>query len=333
MLVAALAAVSGCDAPTAFGEADSLIVVADSSLWAEMEQQTYDTLEPTLFTVRPEATFHVTHVPRDGSELEQLLMWRQVLVFGPPSDPLVQEIGDNAGIDALPPAGEIVQAENVWARGQIATAIVLDPDDPAASWSAALPELAALLDRQFRQYATSRMWVSGVDTAFAAKLAERHGVTLRAPRIYHGSVGEDGVVRLRNDRPSPADRIRSILAEPRERIDSLTVDAVFDWRAGVDSVMYNVPQEIERGDVPPERFELGGAEAIQVQGIWRDEADYPAAGVFIARAVQCPEATWFFDAWLYSPHPEDSKYEYILQLEEILDSFRCTTDSTDSSPE
>ena len=328
LLLFALAPLAGCDAPTAFGEADSLIVVADSALWAEMEQETYDRLEPTLFTVRPERTFHVTHVPRDGSELEQLLMWRQVLVFGPPSDPLIQEIGDNAGIAALPAAGEIVQAEDVWARGQLATGIVLDPQRRAESWSDALPELAALLDRQFRQYATSRMWVSGVDTAFARTLAARHGVTMRAPRIYHGTVGEDGVVRLRNDRPSPADRIRSILAEPRERVDSLSADLVYEWRAGIDSVRYNVAQEIERGDRPPERLEVGGADAIQVQGIWRDEAEYPAAGLFIARAVQCPETTWFFDAWLYSPHPEDSKYEYILQLEEILDSFRCTTDSS-----
>ncbi|MFW6084351.1 MAG: DUF4837 family protein [Gemmatimonadota bacterium] len=331
LFVATLGGVSACDAPTAFGEADSLIVVADSALWAEMERETYDTLEPTLFTVRPEATFHVTHVSRDGSELEQLLMWRQVVVFAETDDPLLREIADNAGVEEPPAAGEIVQAEDVWARGQLATGIVLDPERRAESWSGALPELAETLDRQFRQYATSRMWVSGVDTAFAAELARRHGVTMRAPQIYHGSVGEDGVVRLRNDRPSPADRIRSILAQPRERLDSLTADAVYEWRAGVDSVMYNVAQEIERGDVPPERFEVGGAEAVQVQGVWRDEAEYPAAGVFIARAVQCPEATWFFDAWLYSPHPEDSKYEYVLQLEEILDSFRCTTDSTDST--
>ena len=95
LLLVALAPLAGCDAPTAFGDADSLIVVADSTLWAEMEQETYEKLEPTLFTVRPERTFHVTYVPRDGSELEQLLMWRQVLVFGPPSDPLIQEIGDS----------------------------------------------------------------------------------------------------------------------------------------------------------------------------------------------------------------------------------------------
>lgn len=335
-LLLGLAMFTACDKPSAFGEPDSLIVVADAGLWSELEQETYEALEPTRMTVRDERTFHVTHVATASNELDQLLMWRQVLVFGAPEDPRIVQISDDADRDAPPVPGAIFQAEDVWARGQLATAIVLDPADPAGSWREALPEVADLLDRQFRQYATSRMWVSGVDTAFADTLEERYGVALRAPRIYHGSIGEDGLIRLRNDRPSPADRIRSILVERREPGTAaagaadgeaqLDPEAVFEWRAAIDSVAYNVPQEIERVDIEPRQFELDGAPAVQVQGMWRDEGTYPAAGPFIARAVSCPDATWFFDAWLYSPHPEDSKYEFMLQLEEILDSFRCAAD-------
>lgn len=325
---------SACDAPTAFGEADSLIVIADSALWSEMEQTTYDALEPTFTTVRDERTFHVTHVAADGQELDQLLMWRQVLVFGTPDDPRIREIVDHADATAEPSPGDIVQAEDVWARGQLATAIILDPDARAESWRAALPEVAALLDRQFRQYAISRMWVSGVDTTFAENVEERYGITLRAPQIYHGGIDDEGRIRLRNDRPSPADRIRSILIERRERraaadadtLGRLTADSVYAWRAELARTAYNVPQATERAEVEPRRFELEDARAIQVRGIWRDEGTYPAAGPFIARAVRCPEATWFFDAWLYAPHPEASKYEFMLQMEEILDSFRCATE-------
>ena len=331
-------ALAACDKSTAFGEADSLILVADEALWTELEQETYASLEPTLTTVREDRTFHVTFVPNHGSELDQLLLWRQVLVFGTPDDVRVQVIVDEAERAAPPSPGEVVQARDVWARGQLATAIVLEPGSEAASWRAALPELAELLDRQFREYATSRMWASGVDSAFADTLRERYGTTLRAPRIYHGTIGEDGLIRLRNDRPSPSDRIRSILIE-RAEPDVATAgearaygevvldpEAVFTWREGIDSLAYNVPQAIERTEVEHRRFELGGAPAVQVQGIWRDEGTYPAGGPFVARAVRCPDATWFFDAWLYSPHPEDSKYEFMLQMEAILDSFRCTAE-------
>jgi hypothetical protein len=169
-----LLAFGACDKPTAFGEADSLIVVADSTLWSGLEQETYAALEPPVFTVREEKTFNVTFVSNTASELEQLLLWKQVLVFAPPDDPRVQAIVDAAERETAAEPGEIVQADNVWARGQLATAIILDPADPGASWRNALPRLHELLDEQFRQYATSRMWVSGEDTAFAARVADRY---------------------------------------------------------------------------------------------------------------------------------------------------------------
>jgi len=42
------------------------------------------------------------------------------------------------------------------------------------------------------------------------------------------------------------------------------------------------------------------------------------------RALQCPHATYFIDTWLYSPNPRRSKWQYLMQLEEILGSFNCT---------
>ena len=43
--------------------------------------------------------------------------------------------------------------------------------------------------------------------------------------------------------------------------------------------------------------------------------------------VSCPEQdrTYLLDAWLYIPGR--SKYEYVLQLETILDTFVCGTRS------
>ena len=66
--------------------------------------------------------------------------------------------------------------------------------------------------------------------------------------------------------------------------------------------------------------------AIQIQAQWRNppERGWPAGGPFITRAVTCEsqDRTYYVDAWLYAPGKE--KYEYMIQLETILDSFRCT---------
>ncbi len=322
----ALLLITACDKLPAFGEANSLILVGDETLWQELETETYEQLERTVFTTREENTFNVTYVAPGSSELDELLMWKQVLVFGIPGDPLIEAIAVKT--HSTPEAGAVVQAKDVWARGQIATAIVLEAGHEADSWRAALPEIAALLDRNYRYYALTRMFVSGEDTLLSQALSERYGIQLRVPRIYHGFIGDDGLVRLRNDNPRPSQRIRSILIE-REAAGadgaSLDPETVFAWREGIDSLMYLVPQGFERAPVEPRTFELGGAEAIEVRGIWQDEGTYPAGGPFIARAVRCPSAVWFFDAWLYSPNPRASKYEFLLQLEAILDSFRCTT--------
>ena len=326
ILPLALLLVAACDKPPAFGEANSLILVGDEALWQELEDETYEQLERTVFTTREEKKFNVTYVAPGGSELNELLMWKQVLVFGVQGDPLIEAIASKA--DTTPEAGAVLQARDVWARGQVTTAIVLETGREADSWRAALPGVAALLDTSYQKFALTRMFVSGEDTLFSKALSEQYGIQLRAPRIYHGSIGDDGIVRLRNDNPRPSERIRSILIE---RVDAepdggpLDPEAVFAWRAGIDSLMYLVPQGFEPAPVEPRMFELGGAEAIEVRGIWQDEGTYPAGGPFIARAVRCPDAVWFFDAWLYSPNPRASKYEFLLQLEQILDSFRCTT--------
>ncbi len=39
--------------------------------------------------------------------------------------------------------------------------------------------------------------------------------------------------------------------------------------------------------------------------------------------MDCPTRTYFIDAWLYAPN--EPKYEYMLQLQEILGSFRCAS--------
>ncbi len=326
-LLAVLLLPVACDRPPAFGEANSLIVVGDESVWLQVEAETYEQLEPTVFTIREENKFNVTHVDPGGSELEELLLWKQVRVFGGPGDPLIEAIASEAG--STPEAGAILQAGDVWARGQVATAIVLEPGHEADSWRAALPGVVAMLDAQYRTYALTRMFASGEDTLLSQQLASQFGVRLRAPQIYHGSVGEDGIIRLRNDNPRPSQRIRSVLVE-RVATDSadtglVDADAVYAWREGIDSVAYNVPQRFERAPVEPRSFDLDGANGIEVRGIWEDEGTFPAGGPFVARAVVCPDAVWFFDAWLYSPNPRASKYEFLMQLEEILDSFRCST--------
>ena len=317
-----VAGLAACGQPSAMGEANSLIVVADDALWEQVESQTYEALERTVYTTRDEKIFNVTQTSPDSPEINELLLWRQVLVFGTPEDPRVRMIAGRVDRASVEP-GEVVQASNVWARGQLATAVVLEPGREAESWREHLPGLSRHLEEQFRDYVLSRMFVSGVDTATGDFLRQQFGFTLEVPRVYQRVDRGEGVVLIRNDNPDPSELIRSILIQRGEAVDSMTPSMVYVWRAAIDDTHYNVPQDFDVLLGTGRSFDLNGSEAVEGRGTWKDRAAYPAAGPFIARAVRCGEGVIYLDAWLYSPNPRRSKYEYMMQLEEILNSFSC----------
>jgi hypothetical protein len=322
---AALTAVAGlaaCGLSSAMGEANSLIIVADNALWEEVEEDTYAALERTVYTTRNEKIFNVTQTDPASPEISQLLLWRQILVFGTPDDPRVRMIAEKVDRTSVEP-GDVVQAENVWARGQLATAVILQPGREAESWREHLAGLSEHLEEQFREYVLSRMFVSGVHTATADFLRTEYGFTLDVPRVYQRVDRGEGVVLIRNDNPDPSELIRSILIQRGDAVDSLAPSMVYLWRTSIDETHYNVPQDFDVVPGTGRSFDLNGSEAVEARGIWKDRAAYPAGGPFVARAVRCGEAVIYVDAWLYSPNPRRSKYEYMMQLEAILDSFTC----------
>ena len=62
LLVAAVV-LAGCSDTTrlAMGEVNSIIVVADDSLWAQVSDTMLTALQPRIFAVRDEPTFQLTH--------------------------------------------------------------------------------------------------------------------------------------------------------------------------------------------------------------------------------------------------------------------------------
>ncbi len=313
--------VAGCGKPAPFGEPNSLIVAMPDSLWVEVETATYEGLEPTFVTTRPEKKYVVTQVDPTSADFEKLRLWWQVIVPGTLDDPLVQRILQVAGVEDDVTAPRIVQAEDIWARGQLVTAVVLDPTDPAASWRGQLPDLYERIDDGFRRYVRSTMFITGPDSATGDSLRRQFGFTFDIPVVYELLV-RDSIVILRNDNPDPGELIRSILVAWRQSVDSLTPELAYEWRAAVDSIHYNVPQRIDLTTGHVRRFEVNGLPALEATGTWADEGTFPAAGPFIVWLVQCPDRTVFIDAWLYAPRK--SKYMYMLQLYEILGSFECT---------
>ena len=316
---------TACDSlPLAMGDVNSIIVTAAPELWMEIEAPLVPVLERTVFTVRDEKTFKVTHQAPYEEAWYRLRFLKQQLVIGTESDPLIASVLAKADEPVSPP--QILQVRDVWARDQLVTVAVLeDGGDNADGMMGLMPSLAGQFDRQYRNWAVARMFASGSDTTLARTLRDEHGFSLLVPNVYDYDV-RDSVHIFRNDNPDPSELIRQFAITwqspiPRE----FQQEDLMEWRARIVDEYYAYPQVVNRGKEIAGPLTVNGDQGYSVQAVWENPPGaYPAAGPFITRTVVCPDQNrrYLIDSWLYAPGKE--KYEYMIQLEEILDSFDCT---------
>lgn len=325
LIVVALASVAavGCNEKgMTYGDANSIIAVAPTEVWDEVSADVYAALERTVRTVRDEKTFTVTYQEPYAEHWMDLRRFRQMLLIGTAEDEWIQEAFDEAG-DDIPGPG-VHQVRNSWSRDQIVTAVVLPEDGSMSSLPASLEEVYALLDRQYRNYARRRMYFSGVDSALADTLMIEAGFSLLLPDVYRWATLDSAFV-FRNDNPDPSELIRQVAVTWMNPAPAtIGTEGILQWRAEVVDAYYSEPQEIV-GEVVSGAIDFAGGDAFQVQSQWRNppELGWPAGGPLITRAVTCDnqDRTYLLDAWLYAPGKE--KYEYMIQLETILDTFVC----------
>lgn len=323
ILTVAVLATSACDqkSAVAYGGANSVIMVVPERLWSAVEDTVMTALQPRIYTVRDERTFDVTHVPPTDPDWLRLREFRQVVLMGYEGDEWMEaaagEIEDvPASLPAIRTVGE------VWARGQLVTVVLLPRASGRDAVASIVPELHALLDRRFKDYVRRRMYVSGADTELQQQLLAQHGFGLLLPELYEHEIEGDTHVFRNHYATGSTELRRALLVTSRAGTQPVDSAALLAWRDSVASAAYGFEQRLVRNRLLAS--DPAGPATIQLQGSWETPPDsFPAGGPFIARAVPCAsqERTYLLDAWLYAPG--EDKYEYMLQLENILDSFEC----------
>jgi hypothetical protein len=317
--------VAGCDQPRAHGDANAVIVAADDELWRSVEEEFRAQMEPPIQTVRTERPFRITPVdPELEDAWGQLRRFRQLVLMGTPDTPWMTDA--LAQVDgSLPDAPALISVRNVWARGQTVWLLLLPEADPGPAVSELAGEIMEVMDAEYRDYVRSRQFVSGRDSILADSLAQNVGFSMQFPQVYRYSV-QDSVFRFRNDNPSPRELIREVAVtwvEPAPEEDP-TQEELEEWRLQLTRDHYVDPQDLDLNVVTYGPMEINGVHGVEFQSAWQSTPEgWPAGGPFIVRALRCPDQDrmYLMDAWVYAPERE--KYEYVLQLQNILNSFRC----------
>ena len=322
---AALLSAAACNQiPVAIGDVNAIIVTADPELWTQAEASLLPTLERTVFTVRDEKTFKVTYQTPWEEVWFHLRLFKQQLLIGKESDPWMTDGLARVDEPVTPP--QVVQAHDVWVRNQLVTMVVLEEGgESVEAVSGFTSALGELFDRQYRDWVVAKMFASGVDTAQASALYEEFGFRLLLPDVYDYEL-RDSVHIFRNDNPDPSELIRQFAVTWKSPLPPEPQgENLLEWRARIVEDYYAYPQVVNLNNVLEGPETMDGNETYALQAVWENPPGaYPAAGPFIVKAIDCPDQDrrYFVDAWLYAPSRE--KYEYMLQLEEILNSFRCS---------
>ncbi len=317
---------AGCEKPRAQGDANAVMVVADESFWYSIEDVFRDQLEPTILTVRRERPFRISSIDPelDRSAWGRVQRLTQIVAIGTSDDPWIQDALPRVdGPTPTPPA--LASATDVWARGQKVWIMLLDqghgPDEVLELAGAIQEEL----DLRFREWAIRRMFVSGRDTIRADTLERTLGFSVLLPQVYR-NYPDEPVYRFRNDNPSPQELIRELAVTWVEPLpeEFPTREELMEWRLRLTEDYYNDPQVFDTTVMAFREIEVAGLRGVELQSAWASPPDaWPAGGPFIARALACPPQNrlYLMDAWVYAPARD--KYEYMIQLETILNSFRC----------
>jgi hypothetical protein len=319
-------ATAACDKSLAFGDPNAVIVAAPPDWWPELQDTVFAVLAPDVFTLRNERTFRLNYDDPTSPDWELKRKFREEIVIGSREHPWMVEalaaVDDTVTI-AVP---GIYEAEEVWARRQRVTLVLVDPAGDVKEQVLPLVEEAhRRLERRFRQGVRERMFMSGENLALADSLLRTAGFALLLPEVYGGG-SQDSLYWFRNDNPSPGDLIRQVAVTWRTPIPGeLPVDSLVAWKEAVSRTSYNVAQVVDRASLRSRSLALGDMRVFEVRGAWLNppESSWPAAGPFILWSLACPAQSrlYLLDAWVYAPG--EDKWEYILQIEAILDSFRC----------
>lgn len=323
LAVSAVAVLSGCHTTAlAFGDANSIVAAMSPDVWNKVKDDVYAALEPTIRTVRNEKTFTVTYQDPTNDKWANLRRFRQMFVVGTGDEPWIQAAVKRARTPVDGPG--LYKAYDVWASGQQVTIVILSSPDSVDQLRRHLPEINKALDDQYREWARGRMYMSGIDSMLADTLMRAARFSMMLPDVYRHT-HQDSIWIFRNDQPDPSELIRQIAVTWRSPIPvGLQPEGILDWRAQLVA-HYNEGQVVDLQDVDAGPFKYRGRDAYQIQSTWKNPPDlnWPAAGPFVTRAILCPaqDRMYLVDAWLYAPGKE--KYEYMIQLETVLDTFKC----------
>jgi hypothetical protein len=316
-LLLASALLSACRHEAATGDADDIVVGAQKDVWTKVQSRLKSKLEPSRIA-HARKDFTVVWQDPAKPEWEQQRKARQLLLIGTAKDPWVSDALSHAQ-GSVPAAPAIVEVEDVWSKPQQVTVLALPEGDARAAVYAKLDSLRARLEERYRKTVIAEMFESGQNPALGDSLLDQSGFTVSVPRDWVYKKQRD-IFTFRKTVDSAKVTKQVTITWKTPIPAGLQGSGLAAWRAEAEAAS-GTQQTVDLDQVDASRTTHRGNVAYQLLGPWQGKGK--ASGPFILRAIFCPtqDRVYLLDGWLSAPAQE--QHHDLVELESILNSFRC----------
>ena len=317
--------------PAAFGKANKLVVIADSTWWEEGLRDSVDYTfgAPFLILPRPEPLYDLTHF--DYKELEYkparkelrsyLIVSHEGLRGSKIDDLIRKDLGDSVLPAGKPYSVKLVQ--NRWATNQVIFYIYgRNAEEVYRAIVERGPAMLSKLKEHDLPIIESQAYAARENAALGNQVRELTGASFRIPGEFVTGLDIDSSLWLRKDATDITLSLmfRKIPYTSPEQFSLEGFRAIHDRMTRiVTSQIENTRMQVDDRDLPMffSQQSLDGQYAMEVRGIWSMQNDF-MGGPFISYLIQSPDQRSLIVATGFIYGPGKSKREWMQQLEVIL---------------
>jgi hypothetical protein len=308
------------------GSLDKIIIIADSTEWAEIGEDVLAVMDKKVYTPQPESIFNL--LQRNPEDLKKLTRFPNLLVVGTlEAQGSMRDLLDKllAGSQSRVQADSafLFNKTNPWAINQM---LVLAVSKDIPTLQKKLREngdrLFNLFDEKISANVFQSLYIHFEQQDISKRLMERHGWSVRVQHDYHVAVDSSDIryVWLRRYNPQ---RWLSVYWEPIDDPSLLSKEWMLEKRGDIIAKFYDgdYVYEDDTIKVQEKSVDFNGRYAIRLEGVWQNEK-HVMGGPFRSYGFynESDGRLYLIDLSVFAPGQR--KYQYIRQLDGIASTFK-----------
>ncbi len=325
--------------PTAFGDVNSLAVIADPALWEGPVGDTIRNYYSSAYLIlpQPEPMFDLSHYTMEELNKERIRReMRHYLIVAnlndvssPTTQFVLQDIGTEKARRAKEePTYSTVIGKDKWAEGQLLVYQFSYSDDLLIeNIKKNFPAIAKRLYKADENKIDASLFLDGENRPLVEEVRTKMGVQIRIPKDYFLALSNNELIWIRKETQKYSSNllIKKIKYTDQSQLTREGIKSVTDsvGRKYVSSQLPNTYMKINDVDLPMfvDAKTINGKYALEARGIWEMENDF-MGGPFISYLFHDPKRgeLVFVEGFIYAPG--EDKRNYVRNLEYLISSVR-----------